>query len=301
MVDELSHGPFELPLDLQPFYESVSESAIATGGWSLIYKSLRPKLYAPSYPFVVKYGRLVDYKRDLSRYFRKEYNFLSGIDHPGFPKVSFIHTNGDMPWFLLENAGSDLISVSSSSDLSRERKMKLSISILEVLAYLHRLGILHADLKLGNVGLNGNEIKVFDFGLATTKPYYLESDTTPDYAPPEKGHVSLAYDVFQLGLLVSEFLKGDYPLDSQYIETIPVSSFNICRWTYDDKGNLIIENTGNSDGTNCSIKNYPYDGFRIDLGNSHLEEVVAKATRKDPGRRYQNAGEMLEDFLKVAA
>ena len=88
-----------------------------------------------------------------------------------------------------------------------------AVKILNTVKYIHDHGIVHGDLKTGNILLTGNnEIKIIDFGLAS---YVSQSEFhggTPSYTAPEiwkGGACSAQSDIFSLGCIFYEMIMGN--------------------------------------------------------------------------------------------
>lgn len=121
------------------------------------------------------------------------------------------------------------------SELIKRRK-KLSepetryylIQIVESLKYLHSNLVIHRDLKLGNLFIDGNmRIKVGDFGLATKLTFFDERRKTvcgtPNYIAPEildgkTGH-SFEVDVWSTGVIMYTLLVGKPPFESKDVKS----------------------------------------------------------------------------------
>lgn len=88
------------------------------------------------------------------------------------------------------------------------------------LHYLHEKGIVHRDLKPANIMQVGEQWKLTDFGISRLLANRNGSDTSPSnqvgtlaYAPPEsyRGKISLAWDLWSLGVVIAEMLTGKHP------------------------------------------------------------------------------------------
>ncbi|MBC8170318.1 MAG: serine/threonine-protein kinase PknK, partial [Anaerolineae bacterium] len=157
----------------------------------------------------------IDVKVSLAQ----EFKTLASLRHPHIISVlDYGFDTQGQPYFtmdLLEDAATIL---SAGKGQSIEYLVKLLTQTLQALAYLHRRGILHRDLKPDNVLVVGDEVKVLDFGLATA--YDQMSHTTGEvagtlaYLPPEvlQGQSpTQAADLYAVGVIAYELLTGSYP------------------------------------------------------------------------------------------
>ncbi len=173
----------------------------------------------------------------------REARSLSRLDHPNICRIhDYIHT-GDSDLLVLE-----YIDGRTLTDIIREKrthaeKLRIAMSIAEVLVSAHRAGILHRDLKPDNVMMSASgEVKVLDFGLArwlnrgqipvstgTRAPMAggdarlpsgaLETQAgiamgTPMYMSPEQARgeeLTTASDMFSFGLLMQTLFTGQEP------------------------------------------------------------------------------------------
>lgn len=153
----------------------------------------------------------------------REFRLLASLRHPHIITViDFGFDAQQQPYFtmeLLENAES-LGEVCSRLDLVT--RVRLLLQIVAALGYLHRRGILHLDLKPGNVLVTGGpqspQAKVLDFGLSTIRSRLKERTMavggTLGYIPPEilLGEAPTeASDLFSFGVLAYEVLVGETP------------------------------------------------------------------------------------------
>jgi serine/threonine-protein kinase len=164
---------------------------------------------------------------DLDRRVRDERRILAGLEHPG---IARFYDAGEVPggaWYLaLEYVeGSDLLAHVREGGLDVHARLRLLLDVLDAVAYAHSRGVVHRDLKPGNiqVGADGRP-RLLDFGIAKL----IEADPeapmtmtrtehramTPAYASPEQfrgERVTPASDVFSLGVVLYELLTGVRP------------------------------------------------------------------------------------------
>ncbi|MFW5690870.1 MAG: serine/threonine-protein kinase PknK [Chloroflexota bacterium] len=153
----------------------------------------------------------------------REFRTLATLHHPhiitvldyGFESLAGEHQ--PLPYFtmtLLENPRTIRQAADGSDDVERVR---LLVQMLQALAYLHRRGVIHRDLKPGNVLVDGGgQVKVVDFGLAIAHEHeYGTPGGTLAYMSPEavRGEpVTRASDLYAVGALIYELFTGNYPL-----------------------------------------------------------------------------------------
>jgi tetratricopeptide (TPR) repeat protein len=112
---------------------------------------------------------------------------------------------------LLENAQT-IIEAGRNQPI--ETQVGLLVQMLQALHYLHRHGILHRDLKPANVLVVDGQVKVLDFGLATTKDSENEVAGTLAYMAPEilQGQiVTQSSDLYAVGMIAFEVLTNQHP------------------------------------------------------------------------------------------
>ncbi|MFE5220620.1 MULTISPECIES: protein kinase domain-containing protein [unclassified Streptomyces] len=125
------------------------------------------------------------------------------------------------PWMATEYvAGPPLQEVvASQGPLKVETAIKLAAGVAEALAAIHGAGVVHRDLKPGNVLVDRDGPKVIDFGIARTRDATALTRTqlvvgTPGYVAPERltaGQAAPASDVFSLGALLAYAVSGQSP------------------------------------------------------------------------------------------
>ncbi len=151
--------------------------------------------------------------------FLDEAEVLSELDHPGIVRPRDLIINGDLMALVMELVeGVDLRrSLNENGPMSPQRAATVVSELAQVLAVIHEAGIVHGDVKPGNIMLpsNGGPVRLIDFGVAR-RIASPDGPThgTPDYAAPEliNGEPSSAKtDVYGVGLVLFEALCGRNP------------------------------------------------------------------------------------------
>ena len=151
----------------------------------------------------------------------QEFQTAATLRHPNVISVlDYGFDDSRQPWFtmeLIEN-GKNLISASKHESL--EVKVDLVAQLVRAVAYLHRRGIVHCDLKPENVVVTNRHVKILDFGLATSTRDQIgttqEITGTVGYLAPEnlRGEsTGNAVDYYAIGVMLYEMLSGEryYP------------------------------------------------------------------------------------------
>lgn len=156
--------------------------------------------------------------------FTSEARTLAGLSHPGLVTVLDAGITAEQPYLVMELIeGQTLGKTCSGAPMGVDRVTDIGVQLGDALAYAHDQGVIHRDVKPGNVLLsNDRRVKLADFGIAR-----LIGDTvrhtktghaigTAAYLAPEQvlgDDLSPAVDVYSLGLVLLEALTGErsYP------------------------------------------------------------------------------------------
>jgi serine/threonine protein kinase len=153
--------------------------------------------------------------------FLREYELVAHLEHPNIARIHDIGVADDHLFLAMEYfAGGDLRS-RMREPLPWRTALGYLRQLAEALGALHRIGVLHRDVKPGNVLLRDDGSLAFiDFGLA--RQLGLASDITgegaifgtPHYMSPEQGHgqsLDERSDLYSLGVVLYEMLTGEKP------------------------------------------------------------------------------------------
>jgi serine/threonine protein kinase/tetratricopeptide (TPR) repeat protein len=145
----------------------------------------------------------------------REFQMLASLRHPQIISVldyGFDHDHN--PYFTMDLLHTPQTFLHAARPHRLEQKAHLLVQVLQALVYLHRRGILHRDLKPGNILVTGDAVKVLDFGLAIPRTEEAEFAGTIEYMAPEilqgEAH-SEASDLFAVGVIAYEMFTGRYP------------------------------------------------------------------------------------------
>ncbi len=242
---------------------------------------------------------------EFLRRFEQERQILATLNHEGIARL--LDGGRDpqgRPYLVMEYVEGEPIDRACDRErLSIDQRVALFAQVAQAVAYAHRNLIAHRDIKPGNiiVGTDG-KAKLLDFGIAKAladEPLGEEPLTrtalrvfTPDYATPEQVYgqpASTATDVYQLGLLLCELLTGQRAqrvadMSQQTLENA------ICR----AEPVRPSERVAGDDAAAAARQTTP-SALRRKL-RGDLDNIVLKALRKEPERRYASAIAMVEDL-----
>lgn len=222
--------------------------------------------------------------------FNKEALAVAALNHPGIVAVydsgQEKTTSGVMPYIVMEYVeGKTLRELLHDGDrLLFDRAIEIVEGILNALSYSHKSGIVHRDIKPGNIMITeSGAVKVMDFGIAraladagATLTSTWNIVGTAQYLSPEQatgGQADLRSDLYSVGCLFYELISGQPPFSGE----TPVAI------AYQHVSAPLIPVTTLTTGLDPAI-------------DSFFEVALAKS----PENRYQNAAAMLKDLKRLS-
>jgi hypothetical protein len=210
-------------------YELVAK--IAQGGMGAVYKAKHPTLNR----FVLLKKLTLRGGSQLVERFKREARIMMDIKHDHIVHV-YDHFKEGTSYYIVEEFV-DGISLESllrrERYLSNEAAMLILYEVCKALQYAHEKGVIHRDIKPGNILLsNQGDVKLVDFGIATSREESEEGLTrdgmtlgTPSYIPPEQienaKNVDKRADIYSLGVVLYEMMTGKTPYPGSFTaETI---------------------------------------------------------------------------------
>ena len=146
-----------------------------------------------------------------------EFQTLAGLRHPNIISVlDYGFDKDQQPFFTMSYLEEGQTILAAANGRSLPEKVNLLLQMLEALAYLHRRGILHRDLKPDNVLVVDSTVRVLDFGLAVAKEQATESVGSWLYMAPEVllgQPATEASDLYTVGVLAYQLFANQHPFD----------------------------------------------------------------------------------------
>lgn len=206
---------------------------IAEGGMGRVYEGVQAK---PSRTVAVKVMRPGFCSRAMVRRFEHEAEILARLRHPGVAQIfsagMHIVEAVPVPYFVMEfipNAWS-ITRYAHAMQLSTRKRLELFQLVCEAVAHGHQKGVIHRDLKPGNILIDSSngQPKVIDFGVAKATDSDVTLTTmqtdigqilgTLPYMAPEQiegdpYEIDIRCDVYALGVVLYELLTGEMPYE----------------------------------------------------------------------------------------
>src|ERR687889_218376 len=202
---------------------------LGVGGQGAVYKSTDTKLGRPVVIKVIP-PELSAKEANLKR-FEREARLASSLDHPNICTIFDMDEVDGVHFIAMQYVpGRNVRQLVAGRPLELKSALMIAIQVADALAAAHSKGVIHRDIKSGNVMVtNTGQVKVLDFGLAkllddteaATAGIHRTELTeigvpygTATYAAPEQARgdrVDKRADIFSLGVLLYELLTGTWP------------------------------------------------------------------------------------------
>lgn len=268
---------------------------LGEGGMGVVYEAEQAN---PKRRVAVKLMRAGNLASERERrLFEREADALGRLLHPGIATIfeSGMTANGQ-PFLVMEFIAGQtlaehtngLLPLAGYRPADLTPRIETFLAICDAITYAHQQGVIHRDLKPGNIMLTGSgEIKVLDFGLArlTDDSGATRTETgvvqgslrymSPEQARGETGKVDTRSDIYSLGIILYELISGKHP--------------------YLDKTELLAAIQQICD---APVKPLRSAGLPVPVD---LDTILAKAMAKDPAQRYDSVAAFSADlrrFLK---
>jgi serine/threonine protein kinase len=286
--DEVSKAVYETVLDEldardKPWqlgnYEILEQ--IGCGGMGVIYRARQRHSRR-----IVAVKRVLSYRADshgaLQR-FRREAQAVASLDHPNILPIYEVSESEDgLPFFSMKLAEKGSLHENAASLRDEPRKcVQLMAKVARAVEYAHSGGVLHRDLKPGNILLSDRgEPLVSDFGLAklldgnndltrSLTTFGTAGFIAPEQADGAAAHFTPAADVYSLGAVLFNVLAGRPP----FLGSNPVSVIRQASETQAPKLRSLAPSV-----------------------DRDLETICARCLERDPKARYQSAGDLAADL-----
>ena len=210
-------------------------SVLGQGAMGVVYLAQDPEIGRPVAIKTVRPGMLGgDTVKELEARFLKEARLAGRLQHPNIVTVYDVQREGDVCFIAMEYVDGHPLTryLVSADSLPLSAKVKIIRQVAEALGHAHERGVLHRDIKPGNILVaKDGRVKVTDFGIGKFTETTTTSELTraghmvgsPAYMSPEqiKGEkVDGRSDLFSLGIVLYELLTGARPFPGESITTL---------------------------------------------------------------------------------
>ncbi len=264
---------------------------LGSGGMGVVYEAEQEH---PRRTVAIKILRPTIIDGDAIRRFTLEADVLAHLHHPNIANIHQAGVIGDagseVPYFAMEYVvnAHDLVTYVASRSFTTRERLKFLIRICEAVHHGHQRGVIHRDLKPGNILVGTDGVpRVIDFGVAriadqsTGQPTLTQTGQnigTPHYMSPEQlsadpSAIDVRTDVFALGVVMFELLTGRLPYD-----VTGASPFDVPR--------LIRESTFTRPST-----------INAEL-TADIDAICGKALEKDAAARYRSVDALADDIRR---
>ena len=256
---------------------------LGQGAMGIVYKARDPKINRLVAIKTIRFSDDFDEKPvlEVKERFFKEAELAGTLSHPSIVSIYDVGEDYDLSYMAMELLEGKSLEVFCRKDnlLPQRKVLDIVAETAEALDYAHAKGVVHRDIKPGNIMLlvNGH-IKVTDFGIAkavssskTTSGAILG---TPSYMSPEQingKEIDGRSDIFSLGVLLFHLLTGQPPFRAK---TLTELFYQITQLKHPSPREI-----------NPAVMR-------------SCEQLIDKALRKDPNQRFQRARD-LAVYLKI--
>jgi serine/threonine protein kinase len=209
--------------------------------------------------------------------FEREVDLIAHLEHPHILPIYDYGKAEEVPFIAMRYlAGGSLAQWIRRGPIKVDALDRPLTQVAQALDYAHNQGIIHRDIKPGNIMLDeANNAYLSDFGIARVLGSNLTGSAiigTPAYMSPEQANgmpLDARSDIYALGIVLFELITGREPFQAE----TPMA--------------LLLKHITEPVP---SVRS-----FRPDVP-AGVEDVINRSTAKDPNNRYSSAGDMARDF-----
>lgn len=265
---------------------------LGVGGMGVVYQATHT---ASGREVAIKMLRASIASEETARRLTREARILQKLQHPGIARMLQAGWTGSgsarEPYVVMEYVdGRSIMRTAQEQGWTREKRLTAFLAVCEAVAYAHRRGVIHRDLKPGNVIVDSAGVpKVVDFGLASlvepdaatrltvsgqvlgTLPYI-----SPEQLERDTDISDTRSDVYALGVMLFELLAERAPID---VSALPAA--------------IAIQRLREAGPPELAAVDPSLKG--------DLETIVLRAMAREVDRRYQTVDELAADIRRFLA
>jgi serine/threonine-protein kinase len=264
---------------------------VGAGGQGTVYKAVDQKL-GRTVVLKVLPAELTVKEANLKR-FEREAQLASALDHPNICTIFDMDEANGLHFIAMQYVeGKNVRQLCNGRPLELDSALRIGIQVADALAAAHARGIIHRDIKSGNVMVtDAGQVKILDFGLAKLLdeqhaviagihqteltevgvPYGTATYAAPEQARGDK--VDSRADIFSTGVLLYEMLTGTWPFRGK-------NTIDVRHAVIHDQPKSLAE-------------------MRPGATPAKLQQILDRAMQKEPSDRYQRIDELRDELRKV--
>lgn len=239
--------------------------------------------------------------------FRRERAILVQLQHPGIARLIDAGELADQrPYLAMEYiVGQPIVEYSRTASLSIAARVRLVRQVLDALQHAHERLVLHRDIKSANILVDAaGQPRVLDFGIgkqleedapeATTdgQRYFSLASAAPEQI---RGEISsAATDVYAAGVLLYELLSGVAPLSFEGLD--PHAALQRALDQVPPQASMAFAQLPDDQRARLANERGLRDGALTRALRGDLDQILARALRKEPGQRYRTAAAFADDL-----
>jgi len=259
---------------------------IGRGAMGIVYKGVDPYIGRSVAIKTIRFDTITQpsEQEHAQRRFMREARSAGSLSHPNIVTIYDVGIDEGLTYIVMEYIEGHSLEelIAGGTQYSIEEITAMMAPIADALDYAHRKGIVHRDIKPGNILLDSEgRPHIVDFGIAHLSTSTMTQTSmamgTPYYMPPEQiagKKVDHRADIFSLGAVLYELLTLQKPFPGENITTVIYKIVN--------------------------EPPVPPRDYRQDLPDG-LDPVLNKALAKDPAQRYSSCREMVRDLENYPA
>ncbi len=292
---------------------------IGQGGMGVVYRAVRVGDHFLKH-VALKVVRSGIGSEGAIRRFKNERQILASLEHANIARLlDGGTTESGLPYLIMEYIdGKPVDEYCDSRRLALSERLRLFQNICAAVQYAHQNLVVHRDIKPGNILVTADGVpKLLDFGIAkllepqlyfqTADPTIALRPMTPEYASPEQirgESITTSSDIYSLGVVLYRLLTGHPPY--RVDKTPPHEMAKTILETEPERPSTVLkreEEIKDAEGRSVHVtpesvakarSEHP-EALRRHLSGD-LDNIVLKALRKDPARRYVSVAQFSEDI-----